>query len=111
MGALRRTLAASLCMFSAGAFAAPPQNLCEKGLFAFFGGRRRGVIRVFAVVRHRRDGRVEKRRGDLGFVSKPTLRFLFPLIECNVRIFRITLSGWLHVRPTAHMIGASVRDG
>lgn len=30
MGALRRTLAASLCMFSAGAFAAPPQNLCEK---------------------------------------------------------------------------------
>ena len=53
----------------------------------------------------------EKRRGDFGFVSKPTLRFLFPLIERNVRISRIALSGWLHVRPTACMIGASVRDG
>ena len=63
------------------------------------------------VVCHSRDGRVEKRRGGLGFVSKPALRFLFPLIERNVRISRITLSDWLHVRPTAYMIGASVRDG
>ena len=63
------------------------------------------------VVCHSRDGRVEKRRGGLGFVSKPALRFLFPLIERNVRISRIALSDWLHVRPTAYMIGASVRDG
>ena len=47
----------------------------------------------------------------LGFVLKPALRFLFPLIERNVRISRIALSDWLHVRPTAYMIGASVRDG
>jgi hypothetical protein len=29
------------------------------------------------------------------------LRFLFPLIERNVRISRIALSDWLHVGPTA----------
>ena len=61
-------------------------------------------------------GRVEKRRGggrrgeELltgGFrqmpvpQSTPWLRFLFPLIERNVRISRIALSDWLHVRPTA----------
>ena len=55
-------------------------------------------------------GRVEERRGGLG-LWEPSLRFLSPLIERNVRISRITLSDWLHVRPTAYMIGASVRDG
>jgi hypothetical protein len=43
--------------------------------------------------------------------STPWLRFLSPLIERNVRISRITLSDWLHVRPTAGRLGASVRDG
>ena len=57
------------------------------------------------------NGRVEKRRGGMGFVLKLALRFLFPLIERNVRIARITLSDWLHVRPTAHKIGAIVQDG
>jgi hypothetical protein len=55
-------------------------------------------------------GRVEERRGGLGLLE-PSLRFLSPLIERNVRISRITLSDWLHVRPTAHMIGASAQDG
>jgi hypothetical protein len=43
---------------------------------------------------------------------EPTLRFLLPLIERNVRIARITLSDWLYVRPTAHKIEAeSAQDG
>jgi hypothetical protein len=54
-----------------------------------------------------RGGRVKKRRGGLGFVSKPTPRFLSPLIEHNVRISRIAVSDWIHVRSMAHMIGAS----
>jgi hypothetical protein len=57
-----------------------------------------------------RFGRVEERRGGLG-PCEPSLRFLSPLVERNVRISRITLSDWLHVRPTAYMIGASARDG
>ena len=52
-------------------------------------------------------GRVEERRGGLG-LWEPSLRFLSPLIERNMRISRITLSDWLHARPTAYMIGASV---
>ena len=46
----------------------------------------------------------------MGLVG-PASRFLPPLIERNVRIARITLSDWLHVRPTAHMIGAIAPDG
>jgi hypothetical protein len=59
------------------------------------------------VVRHLRYGRVEKWRDGLGFVSKPALRFL---IERNVRISRIALSDWLHVRPTAGVIDRGKRS-
>ncbi len=34
MGVLRRLLAINLCMFNAGAFAAPAENLCEKEMTA-----------------------------------------------------------------------------
>jgi len=70
-------------------------------------------------------GRVEKRRGGSrrgeelltgGFrhipvpQSTPLLRFLFPLIERNVRISRIALSDWLHVRPTAGTVDRGKRS-
>ena len=42
--------------------------------------------------------------------STPWLRFLSPLIERNVRISRITLSDWLHGRPTAGTHDRGIRS-
>lgn len=94
--------------------AAPPNPTTKSNRYA--ARLRKGDLRI---------GRVEKRRvgGRRGEVllaggfrqmpvpqSAPLLRFLFPLIERNVRISRIALSDWLHVRPTAGTLDRGKRS-
>ncbi len=47
---------------------------------------------------------VEERRGGLGHAA--SLRFLSPLIELDVRISRIRLSDWFHLKPHGAVQGA-----
>src|SRR5262249_28969683 len=51
---------------------------------------------------------VESRMGAVAWGHWPTPRFPSPLIEPDVRSYRIRLSDWLHPRPTAGQVEAGV---
>src|SRR5262244_2255685 len=51
---------------------------------------------------------VESRMGAVAWGHWPAPRFPSPLIEPDVRSYRIRLSDWLHPRPTAGQVGAGV---
>ena len=53
-------------------------------------------------------GSVESRMGAVAWGHWPTPRFPSPLIEPDVRSYRIRLSDWLHPRPTAGQVEAGV---
>jgi DNA replication protein DnaC len=57
--------------------------------------------RIKDVIHRAVASRVEERRGGLGFRQEPSLRFLSPLIEPDLRVCRIRLSDWFRARLTA----------